>query len=842
MKAANSYESLLRGVSQQVPQDRAEGQHTEQINMLSDPVDGLTRRHGSLWQWEKQMVGLTPAEASSYTADAANWVSYDFDSAGQEYTIMYRKTARPISANPLPLFVVYNKTSKLFLTYAPAADARIATAEANGIAALTAVGKYLFFTANSTPITGTTTQSWDNATNHQRAVVWIRSGAYSRTFKITVRKQDGSSVTVSYTTPPSSYQGVLTTADIPYAAADYAKQVNDRVNSYNGAVTAWIGTATAAIQPAAIAASLKTALDAVISTVPLVGAHICFPAAANVRSIDVDDGGDGTLMRAVADEVEAADKTSVVHYPGKVVKVRGKNSTDAYYLKAVAKDANVTAAYTEVTWIEAAGVTNTITGGMYYATVSGTNFFVAPDSTTLGVLTPGPHPAFSVSKAGDDESAPAPFFLNRNVTYLGTFQNRLLMGSGGALAVSETDDYLNFFRTTVLTLPASDPFEMLPQGSEDDELKYSTLYDQDLVIFGKRRQYVISGSTALTPTSANMPVMSSYENVAEAEPVAAGGFIFYAKRGLEYSNVFQIQPGQNDKSPESFPASSQVDTYINGGIVEMASFTGSPSTLFVRTNGSQNSLYTFSYLDKQDGRKMDSWSRWDFNTSLGAILGMSVVPDGVIVVTLRLASDNTWYTVADFCPVTPGLSDRPYLDSQMEWSLVSGGTKSLKIGSGATFAAAFDNRSERRFTGALLPDVAALQASYPGEPGLVVGALQDSSVTLTNPFMRDQKSKAILSGRLTITRLLLAFKESIGFTWLLNYRNQVTSENSFNGRVLGDPGNVVGVEPISTGQKSIPVGRETRDYTLTIKARKWHPLTITAIEWVGQFFNRVQRF
>lgn len=40
------YNSVLRGVSQQVPQEREDGQLGEQLNMLSDPVTGLRRRGG----------------------------------------------------------------------------------------------------------------------------------------------------------------------------------------------------------------------------------------------------------------------------------------------------------------------------------------------------------------------------------------------------------------------------------------------------------------------------------------------------------------------------------------------------------------------------------------------------------------------------------------------------------------------------------------------------------------------------------------------------------------------------------------------------------------------------
>jgi hypothetical protein len=162
--------------------------------------------------------------------------------------------------------------------------------------------------------------------------------------------------------------------------------------------------------------------------------------------------------------------------------------------------------------------------------------------------------------------------------------------------------------------------------------------------------------------------------------------------------------------------------------------------------------------------------------------------------------------------------------------------------SGSSWAAAFDSTSNRRFTGTLLPNVTALLANYPGEPGMVVGAVQDSYFDLTNPFMRDNKGKAILSGRLTITKLIAAFKNTTGYRWILTYRNEVVADHEFNGRILGDPTNVIGVEPISTGQSNIPIGRETRQYTLRLQARRWYPFTITAIEWVGQFFNRVQRF
>jgi len=834
MKAANSYASLFRGVSQQVPQDRADGQHTEQVNLLSDPVNGLCRRHGSVFQAEVT-PGLSPVELAAYQTDIKNWRSYPFDTGGKEYVLLYRAGARPVSDNPLPVVIVYNKTDKTYLNLRKVADADLALLETGGISAVTSVGKYLLLAGNQKLVTGASVNRWE-ATRAQ-TVVWIRGGAYSRTFKIKGRFANGTVETISYTTPASSYQGTLTTSDIPAAASDYNKQVNDRVNAHNSEVTKYIGEAALAIQPERIALALLNKYKFPGAYVD--GSHLILPG---VVSVEVSDSGDGSLILGVADEVGNSSQVSLIHYVGKVVKVRARGSDKAYYLKAIAKDPLVTSGPTEVTWSETAGVEHSITSGIYYLTVSDPVAYLASSAAALDTIVTGPAPKFISSDAGDDDSAPQPYFVGRKITLLGAYQSRLLVGSGGVLAVSKVDDYLNFYRSTVLTLPQDDPFEMLPQGSEDDVMRESVQYDQQLVVFGDKRQYAIRGDVALTPTSANLAVMSSYANGAGASPVDAGGFIFYAKAGELAASVHQIQPGQTENSPESFPASSQLDSYLKGRVIEMVVSTGATSTLLLRTTGSPNSLYVFSYLDKIDGRKLDSWSRWDFNTQLGHIMGIDATSSGILVFSLRTGTDGYVYVVADKCPLDTGLSTRPYLDSNRAWGSVTGGRGSLGVTAGSQFAAAFNANSVRRFTGATFPNVPSLLETYPDKPNLVAGAIQEAYFEPTNPYMRDGNGKAIMSGRLTITKLLASFRKTVGMLWTVTYKGQVVSSVNFNGRLIDEPSNLIGIEPITDGQVNIPIGRETRQYNLRISARLWHPFTLTSLEWVGQLFNRVQRF
>jgi hypothetical protein len=546
---------------------------------------------------------------------------------------------------------------------------------------------------------------WGDPSNQGRAVVWIRGGAYSRTFKVRATRTDGTTINFEYTTPASAYAGVLDTSGVPLYAADpaggtevtteaayikavgsfgeaeiakaawsptlltvsnggvpmtnvspsnptaageyrwdagagkitfhpslvgnntitvsytntktvlnpnYAATVNELTAAYNSAVTTWIGTAAAAIQPQNIAASLATAaINAGLFSVLRVNSSLVFE---NVKELAVQDGGDGSLIRGVANVVAGLEDVSNVHYAGKVVKVQAPDSGDSFYLRAVPKDSTATG-WSEVTWVEGAGVESTINSAFCYVTVDNGALYIADSATALATVVPGPHPEFSKSTVGDLDTNGLPFFIGRKISYMGVFQDRLLIGAGSVMTCSQTSEYLNFFRNSVVTAAADDAFSMQARGIEDDELRFGADYDRDLVIFGVKRQYAVSGRVPLTPTNANFPVISEHAGAGDTPAKAAGSLIFYAKRGEVSSSVHQIQPGQVVESPESYLASSQLDDYITGDVGELTAI-AKPTVLVLRAESSPHSLFLFHYTDLQDGRRQDAWHRWEFDPAL----------------------------------------------------------------------------------------------------------------------------------------------------------------------------------------------------------------------------------
>lgn len=806
MKIAGSYGSLIRGVSQQAPEVRIDGQHTEQVNMLSDPVAGLTRRRGTIFKALQSLAGYTSAQADAALGGFSGYREIEHSAGGKDYVILMRDKANLNTApNSLPPVMAYNRTDNVWLTVAWNDAGQSGVVNNNGISATVSVGQYLLFGVNNLPCSMSNTAVYGTSAAH-KVVIWVRGGAYNRTYKVTM--PGGASF--SYTTPDATVAG-----------------------------------SAAQIAPSYIAQQLALAgSSAGFGTYAVNGSHVYFGniTYSSGNDVSVTDGGDGSLIRAVYDTVGSVDQLPLMGIHGQIVRVQpGPDSV--FYVQANTKG-GAAAGLAETVWREAAG---TIQGsgftGLGRARVSGSTLYIgysAPGNATGLVhmpTPPQPIPPFVASTVGDTLSNPAPRWVNGQISFLAIFQDRLLVGCGAEIAVSGAGDYLNFFRSTVVTVVASDPFAMVAQGGEDDTLRVSTPYNRNLVIFGDKRQYVISGTVALTPTSPNITIMTVYPDATECRPVAAGGQIFYARNREGSVGIHQIQPGQYVESAESFPASAQIATYIPAPACVLETVAGTPALLIVRSRSTGNGLYVFSYVDQPDGRKQDAWYRWEFDAQCGSLLGMKNTPNGLLLFWARKTNGNL-FLVADLLPLSTADSTLPFLDSMRPVTNIAAGITATQAG----WYCAFDKPSGKFLIGGdLATNTASLQAAYPTKvDNLWVGLPFDSYVVATNPYARDQQKKALLTGRTVVTTKHISTRASSGVDWEVTSRGVVTA-GSFNGRHIGDPTNIVGSVPISDAIVSVPIGRETREYSLKIKARKWFPLNLIGFEWTGQSFNRTPR-
>lgn len=856
-KISGSYESVVRGVSEQNPQSRRSGQHFAQVNMISDPVRGLARRQGSILE-DEIVVGNGDAMVA-YLAQTDSSRAYPFFVDGVEYDLIAR-SGPGSGPNAQGTFArCFNKETRSFIPVVySGVDAVVDALVAGGLSAVANVGRYLLLAGNTIIPSATEVNSWGISTNQRLLAGWVRGGAYSRTFKVALTKADNTKVTAEYKTKSASYPGTLDTSDILATDPEYQKKVNDRVNAYNSAVTAWIGEAAEDITPENIAQKLVDALIvAGVSSgdVERKDGYVVVDGAT-YKEIDLEDSGDGSLVRSVGNVIDNIDLVSARHYVGKIVKVEPEDSAaDPVYLQAFAKD-EVSTGWAEVVWREAAGFRMTPTVVFCLATIEGGTLYIAGNANNLETAAGiSEVPDYKPNSVGDDLSAPLPEFFGKTIDYLGVFQDRLVIGSGATLFFSRPGDYFNWFRTSVLTIQDDDPWEGYALGAEDDTIKHSVLYDRSLLLYGRRFQYIVNGRQTLTPNNAAVAIVSSYEEAIDAPPRASGNFVYYGKYsgrpGRETSSVHQVQPGVVADVSDSYSASQQLDTYLAGKPVEIVTLTA-PNMVLFRTDKDRHKLFVYSYLDNvnTNERLFDSWSFWDWHPAVGHMVAVSRHEADILIYMVKEGKDKegvdkVWVSCERFVRDTD-LSDYPYLDSIRPWaSFATPDADTYLHEATATLdstAMAIGRGIDEQFLGDRLEERERFLEAYADlSEDTWVGYDYEAYVTPTNPYAKDRNDQAILGGRLTLTKVKVAVTDTGGMRVTVKARGAERESLNFTGRILGQPINMVGRQPIVTTDLTAFVGGEVRECQYTLSAVRWLPLTINSIEWTGQFFFNTRR-
>ena len=834
MKSVGSLPSLIQGVSEQEPHNRAPGKMWESVNFVDSPTRGKARRRGSVYSDHVQLAATAGA-----LDEAKRMEEYTFIIDGREYALIYRPFASSLGA---PYFAqLLSKADGEFYPITYENSTWVQNLITGGVSAITCAGRTVLLAGNTTLPLASSVNLWQEPLNIQKLAAWIREGAYSRKFTVRLYRADNTYVEYSYTTKASAYPELLDTSDIPFYLPgttdpdpEYTKKINDRVNAYEGERSAWIREAAEDIVPANIALKIAELMQidglAATSMGPCV--LVDEPEFVDIRAYD---DGANTLVSYVGKEITSPEQVTLYHWDGKIVRVRPSTGGDAeaYYLKAVGLDGGT--GWTKVEWVEAAGVEHTVQNvvSQLAIDVAAKRAYVAQDDVGLEALAPslGDLVAYKKNLVGDGITAPIPQFFGRKITAMAMFQDRLLIMADNVVNTSRSGDYFNFFRATVLNLLDTDPVSMFAYGSEGDTIKRATMYDQSLILFGELRQYKIDGRVFLSPTAPKITVIGAYENGADAQPIASGNYLFFGKRANERTGMHEMQPGETPETTVVYDVSEELDTYIVGNPVQLLGTT-KPNTVTFRTDASGSIWYLYRYADERStGRVLSSWGKFEYNASLGTVAGITHFDGDLYIVTLRNAGGSDYWFV-DKLSLNVDLSPLPYMDSQIPF----GEETPWHLAAASSLSIAVRKPSTSYLLGCPRVDLLDFIEQAPDtEEFLMVGAVSPAYFQMTNPYLRTNDGQPILNARLTLVTYSLHLADTAGMrAFVLKPDRERTLW--FEGRIAGNSANVAGVQPVYTGTRSVSVGRETGACIVEIRSEDWLPLRVTGAEWSGQSF------
>ena len=320
-------------------------------------------------------------------------------------------------------------------------------------------------------------------------------------------------------------------------------------------------------------------------------------------------GGEGAdSMYVFQDQVDNAGQLPSQSFHDHVVKIVNTTTTaDTYFAKFVADNGTSGQGH----WAE--GIDPSVATGLDSSTMPHELINTSLNTFTFRQV------AWLLRTVGDDSTNEHPSFVGEKIQAGFFYNNRLGFLSKDNISMSQSKDYFNFYHSSAQIITDSDPIDI-----RASTIKPATLFAvlptlQGLCIFSKDQQYLLSSADGvLTPTTANIRVISSYDMDTDIDPVDMGGIIKFISKTPSYTRTFGMETRGMDENPSILDISRVVAEWVPATVDTLIA---SPQNKFLALSD-QTSRYVYFFRRYHDGKevKIESWFNWELPGTVQSIV------------------------------------------------------------------------------------------------------------------------------------------------------------------------------------------------------------------------------
>lgn len=784
-----AYSTILQGVSQQLPKLRLVGQVTAQDNMISDIVTNVRRRPGLTYRASLLMPG------EDYTSIRA----WETDIAGNRvHVFVGTKTGK------LKLISEDHSTELLSVD-----EAYLVAPNAQSIRGTTVGDDFFLMNVQQQPAAGPAVER--NVDPNRQGFYYVRSGAFSKTYIITVTLKGGATATATFITPNGQTAGDALKAT--------PEEIAKSLEAAGRAAFLAIGVVS---EISGAFVYLKTNADTIVEL------SVATPSGS---SYILASGN--SKVRLEADLPQLLPKNA----DGYVMAVGEQKSYRYYRYNDDRKE-----------WLECGiwGSAGSMTGMPISVTFRRTP--IETGGAVGWLLNPKPYEG---RLAGDDETNPSPVFLSeRKPSGMGTFQNRLVILAGSTVYMSASDNPRRFYRSTVTSLIEKDTIAVGSSANSSAEYEYAVPFQKDLLLFSKKYQALIpSAGQAVTPRTATVLLTSSYSVDTTSEPVPVGRtLLFSAPRSSDYFGFMEMVSSQyTDAQYVANDATAHLPKYM-GGNCRFGVASSVASMVMFAPSRDPNSLIVYEYSWDGDTKVQQAWHTWRFRYPIAAayfsneVVNIIFVQNGVLLActmdprqgVLNFSSTrrpfldfNTEVTVADNKVTIPQwlLNFDPDCAESLALSVASGPLAGEAIG-------------VRSVEGDVLNTV----RSFPS--GLAsMGFCYRSLLSPTPPIAQDRNGIKIESAKLTILRFGVSTQNSSEYMVMVtdNTSEDVEALDQATLRFCSTELELGRARYGVASRAIIPARTDADTTTLSLYTEGTGELNFTGLDYTGRFNTRIRR-
>jgi hypothetical protein len=567
----------------------------------------------------------------------------------------------------------------------------------------------------------------------------------------------------------------------------------------------------------------------------------------NIRTSDglADQG-----LTAIYKEVQSITDLPAKCYNSFRVKVIGDTELvqDDYYVKFKTKEGND---FGEGSWVETIGwedetneigVSRGITTKLNKSTLP---LQLKPTDTSFNYWTLSTID-WTSRKAGDDKSNPAPSFVGSKIKDIFFFKNRLGFITKHDIIFSESDEYFNFWRTSVLSLLDSAPIDVGISHTKVTELQHAIAFQEKLLLFSNKTQFVLRGNELLSPKTVSITPATEYDSSETVTPLVLNNYLYFSfKRNSSNDGLMEYYVDNDNNIFDASEITAQVPTYIPSTTELMAGC--AVENLLVTVSSDRTTLFVYKFFWQNKEKIQSAWQKFTFSRS---IVSFNFIESDLYIIT-----KDSSETFLEKLPMENKLQDQSgynlLLDSRIDGSIL---TKSYDAATKITTISNFPfdptgveiytkkgHKVDFTRTSATAGTVSGDLTSTDFFAGVPYNMLyRFSNQVLKQPTERGGRSASDYTFQ-TIRNGSLNYAESGHFTVEVTPKFRDTYSYAFNPDILGSNLTLNTFTP-QDGHFRFPVQAQPGDATIEVKSDSALPVKILAAEFESTVIPRSKRY
>lgn len=469
---------------------------------------------------------------------------------------------------------------------------------------------------------------------------------------------------------------------------------------------------------------------------------------------------------------------------------------------------------------------------------------------------------WSPRKVGDDDSNPYPSFVGSNINDIFFYRNRLGFISEQNVILSGSSDFYNFWFRSAAAIADTDPIDLAVSSNRVSILTHAVPFARQLMLFSRQGQFVLSSDGVMTPKSAKVDQITSFDYSDDAQPVGIGQSIFFINNRINYSSLMRYYTVQDVADlKDAQDTSAHIPTYIPKGIFRLSGNT-TDNTVLMCSRSVPNTVWVFKYIIINGQSLQQSWSKWTFGYEGSQVLLAQFV--GADIYLLINTDGGLFLQKSGLTGNALDFSDQPvryFIDRKIRYVIPQNAKYSdyndYTEVSFKDIYGAVPNQNSSTYCLISPQGYYNKVSEWDSQTGVFrirgnirgqvffVGRQYEFSATLSKQIIKNSSNDTITSqdqGRLQLRYYWINYSKSGTFDCLVdnNYKNK-HFKYTCTSKYLGASQTILGKYQIHTGKFKFPVQDNNLEVDITIKSD--NPLSLNLISggWEGLYIRRNTR-